>query len=33
MIWKTAFHSLESCVSWQGEQIQDGQELVNPNVS
>ncbi|RTZ72012.1 MAG: hypothetical protein DSZ02_10290 [Gammaproteobacteria bacterium] len=28
MIWKTAFHSLESCVSWQGEQIQDGQELV-----
>ena len=20
MIWKTAFHSLESCVSWQGEQ-------------
>ncbi|HFD86247.1 MAG TPA: hypothetical protein ENJ35_01055 [Gammaproteobacteria bacterium] len=27
MIWATAFHSSEGCVSWQGEQAQDSQEL------
>ena len=27
MIWQTAFHSSEGCVSWQGEQAQDSQEL------
>ncbi len=28
MIWQTTFHSSKGCVSWQGEQAQDGQELV-----